>query len=79
MASNNDTRPQLPCDWSARCAAVASELQSGTPMSLGRIADDLGIPFDLFALMIALQASRAGIPVFMSAGELPTKLPKNLN
>lgn len=80
MPSSDDACHKLPNDWAARCAAVKADLAGGAPMSLGRIADDLGISFELFAWMIAQQALRAGIPVFLShAGQPPMQVPTKFN
>lgn len=80
MPSNDAARLQLPAEWNARCAAVKADLDSGTPTSLGRMADELGIPFELFAWLIAQQAIRGGIPVFMNAGDAPAhQIPSQFN
>lgn len=46
--------PELPADFEDRCTATYKRLEAGEPMTVEYIADQLGMPFELFAAACAV-------------------------
>jgi hypothetical protein len=67
-----ETKHVLPADFANRCASVNTRIDAGDPMTLQYIADQLGIPFELFARCLGAYCAVAGIPFAIDASPLPT-------
>jgi hypothetical protein len=59
MPANEPALRELPDDFDARCTAMNKRLEAGEPMTVEYIADQLGMPFELFAAACALYAVAA--------------------
>lgn len=53
-ANNYTTRPA----FAERCREVRADLEAGLPLSLGEIADRLGMPFEIFTEHLAAEMFR---------------------
>jgi len=54
MPAHKPALPELPDDFQERCTATYKRLEAGEPMTIGYIADQLGMPFELFAAACAV-------------------------
>lgn len=59
MPAHEPALLELPPDFHERCAATNKRLEAGEPMTIEYIADQLGLPFELFAAACALYAAVA--------------------
>jgi hypothetical protein len=67
-----DLKHALPADFVNRCARVNAQIEAGDPMTLQFIADQLGMPFEIFAWCLSAYCTVAGIPFAIDASPLPT-------
>jgi hypothetical protein len=67
-----DIEHALPADFANRCASVNMRIEAGDPMTLQNIADQLGMPFEVFARCLGAYCHVAGIPFAIDASPLPT-------
>ena len=63
---------KLPADFSERCASVNARIEAGDPLTLQSIADQLGLPFEVFARCLGAYCTVAGIPFTIDCTPLPT-------
>lgn len=62
----------LPADFAERCARMNARIEAGEPMTLQNIADELGLPFEVFARCLGAYCFVAGIPFAIDTSPLPT-------
>jgi hypothetical protein len=68
MPAYEPALPELPDDFQARCTAINKRLEAGEPMTIEYIADQLGMPFELFAAACAVYGAVAcGVSVEIDA------------
>lgn len=48
---------ELPVDFEERCARMYARMQSGEPMTIEYIADQLGLSYEFFATMLAVYSA----------------------
>jgi hypothetical protein len=54
MPAHEPALSELPDNFQERCAAMLERLEAGEPMTIEYIADQLGMPFELFAAACAV-------------------------
>jgi hypothetical protein len=57
-----DLADAVPADFAARCAGTNARIEAGEPMTLQYIADELGLPFEVFARCLGAYCAVARIP-----------------
>lgn len=68
MPANEPALFELPDDFEDRCTTMNERLEAGEPMTIEYIANQLGMPFELFAASCALYAAAVyGVPVEIDA------------
>jgi hypothetical protein len=72
MPSHENAHSKLPADFAERSAGVNARIEAGEPMTFQSIADQLGLPFEVFARCLGAYARSQGIPFTIDCASLPT-------
>ena len=73
MPANELALPELPDDFQERCTATHKRLESGEPMTIEYIAEQLGLSFEFFATACAVYSAVVyGVPVAIDADSRQT-------
>lgn len=68
MPANSFALPELPADFDERCRLTRQRLESGEPMTVEYIADQLGLSFEFFATCMAVYSATVyGVPMEIDA------------
>jgi hypothetical protein len=72
MPSHEFARLGLPDDFDVRCKTMNARIEAGERMTLQYIADQLGLPFEVFAQCLGAACAVIGVPFEIDTSPLPT-------